>query len=54
VDAAARKLGISRAHLYRELVSTGRLRSVHVGRRRLIPSSAIAELISAREADARG
>jgi excisionase family DNA binding protein len=45
LDEAARLLGIGRTALYREL-DTGRLRSVKVGRRRLIPSSAVAELTS--------
>jgi excisionase family DNA binding protein len=42
-DAAA-ALGLSRASLYKEL-SAGRLRSVHISRRRLVPESALAEYI---------
>jgi excisionase family DNA binding protein len=46
VDEAARRLGCGRSSLYGEL-SAGRLRSVQIGRRRLIPSSAIADRIAA-------
>jgi len=45
VDEAARHLGIGRSALYSELAA-GRLRSLKVGRRRLIPSSALAEFVS--------
>lgn len=41
VDEAARALGIGRTALYGEL-QAGRCRSVKVGRRRLVPSSALA------------
>jgi excisionase family DNA binding protein len=46
-------LSLSRSVLYEELRS-GRLRSVHVGRTRLIPASAITEYVALleREADA--
>ena len=46
-------LSLSRSVLYEELPS-GRLRSVHVGRTRLIPASAITEYVAMleREADA--
>ena len=44
VSDAAAALGLSRASLYKEL-SAGRLRSVHVNRRRLVPASALAEYI---------
>lgn len=47
VDEAATVLGVSRTSVYQEL-QAGRLRSVKVGRRRLIPSSAIAEFIGDR------
>jgi len=43
IPTAAAALGVGRTRLYAELDS-GRLRSVRVGRRRLVPSSAIAEL----------
>ena len=42
-EACALVGGISREHLYQQL-GAGRLRSIRVGRRRLIPESAIAEL----------
>jgi excisionase family DNA binding protein len=45
------RLKIGRSRVYEEL-GTGRLRSVKVGRRRLIPESAIVEFISALEAGA--
>lgn len=41
VDEAASLLGIGRTALYGELMA-GRCRSVKVGRRRLVPSSALA------------
>ena len=43
VDEAAAALGIGRSLTY-ELMARGDLRSVKAGRRRLVPSSAIAEL----------
>ncbi len=46
IDEAARALGIGRTALYREL-TTGHLRSFKVGRRRLIPASAITAFIEA-------
>jgi excisionase family DNA binding protein len=46
IDEAADVLGIGRSRLYAELAA-GQLRSVKIGRRRLVPSSAIAE----RQAD---
>jgi excisionase family DNA binding protein len=45
LPTAAATIGIGRTRLYAELDS-GRLRSVKVGRRRLVPASAIAELLS--------
>lgn len=42
IDEAARALGIGRSALYAELAAD-RIRSIKIGRRRLIPSSAIAE-----------
>jgi excisionase family DNA binding protein len=47
VAEAADALGLSRALLYREL-SAGRLRTVHIGRRRLVPEAAIADYIAER------
>jgi excisionase family DNA binding protein len=50
IDQAASALGIGRTALYDELTD-GRLRSFKVGRRRLIPASAVAAFIEARAAD---
>lgn len=47
IAQAARALGIGRTALYSE-IATGRIRSVKVGRRRLVPSSAINEVASGR------
>jgi excisionase family DNA binding protein len=44
VDEAARRLGISRTTLYGELAA-GRVRSLKVGRRRVIPVDALAEYV---------
>ena len=48
IEQAARALGIGRTALYSE-IGAGRLRSVKVGRRRLVPSSAISEVAAGRE-----
>jgi len=48
VNDAAAALSLSRASLYKEL-SAGRLRTVHVGRRRLVPESALSDYIAERE-----
>jgi excisionase family DNA binding protein len=45
VDEAAAALGVGRSTVYGE-IAAGRLRSLHVGRRRLLPASAIAEFIA--------
>lgn len=45
VPAACERLGIGRSQLYC-LMGSGELRSVKVGRRRLIPESAIAAYIA--------
>jgi excisionase family DNA binding protein len=47
IDQAARAMGIGRTALYSEIAAR-RIRSVKVGRRRLIPSSAISEVASGR------
>ena len=47
IDEAASALGIGRTACYQELTN-GRLRSFKVGRRRLIPASAIDAYIDAR------
>ena len=48
IEQAARALGIGRTALYSE-IGAGRIRSLKVGRRRLIPSSAISEVASGQE-----
>jgi excisionase family DNA binding protein len=48
IEQAARVLGIGRTALYSE-IGAGRIRSVKVGRRRLVPSSAISEVASGQE-----
>ena len=47
VDEARTMLGIGRATFYAE-VAADRVRSIKVGRRRLVPAAAIAEYIAAR------
>lgn len=49
VDEAARTLGIGRSALYAE-IAAGRVTTVKVGRRRLIPSKAITAYITAAAA----
>jgi excisionase family DNA binding protein len=44
IDDAATLTGLSRSRLY-ELLSEGRIRSVAIGRRRLIPVASLRELI---------
>ena len=44
VAEAAHQLGIGRSRLYAEL-GAGRLRSLRVGRRRLVPASAVDEFV---------
>ena len=48
IDEAARALSIGRTALYSE-IGARRIRSVKIGRRRLIPSSAVSEVASRRE-----
>lgn len=52
IDEAAATLGLGRTALYGEL-QAGRLRSIAVGRRRLVPAGAIREFIASAE-DRRG
>jgi excisionase family DNA binding protein len=47
IDEARDALGIGRSLLFGE-IGAGRLRSVRVGRRRLIPAGAIAEYVASR------
>jgi excisionase family DNA binding protein len=49
IESTAETLGVTKATLYKELGS-GRLRSIKVGRRRLIPSSALEAYIAERAA----
>jgi excisionase family DNA binding protein len=49
VDEAATMLGLGRSLAY-DLIGRGELRSIVVGRRRLIPAGAIAEFIAERAA----
>jgi excisionase family DNA binding protein len=51
VDDAAAALSVGRSILYNE-IQAGRLRSVKVGRRRLVPGSAIRSFIASREGNA--
>lgn len=51
VSEAMRILGLSRSAIYRQFQS-GRLRSVHQGRTRLVPASAIAEYVALLESEA--
>ena len=44
IDEAAALLGLGRSRLYNEL-QAGRLRSIKVGRRRLVPAAAISEFV---------
>lgn len=46
IESASALLGIGRSRLYHE-IGTGRLRSIKVGRRRLVPAGAIADFIAA-------
>jgi excisionase family DNA binding protein len=48
VDEAANALGLGRSLLYTE-IQAGRLRSIRVGRRRLVPSVAVADYIGSRQ-----
>jgi excisionase family DNA binding protein len=45
IDEASASLGLGRSKLYAE-IAAGHLRSLKLGRRRLVSSSAIAELIA--------
>jgi len=50
VNEAARVIGVSRSYAY-ELVASGLLASVRLGRRVLIPVSAIEDLVANSRAD---
>lgn len=51
VTEAMRILGLSRSAIYRQFQS-GRLRSVHQGRTRLVPAAANAEYVALLESEA--
>jgi excisionase family DNA binding protein len=51
VSEAMRILGLSRSAIYRQFQS-GRLRSVHQGRTRLVPVTAIADYVALLESEA--
>jgi excisionase family DNA binding protein len=44
VDQAAERLGVSRTSMY-GMIRRGELRTIRVGRRRLVPESAIADVV---------
>jgi excisionase family DNA binding protein len=46
VDEALEVIGIGRTAFYEQLVNTGRLRTIVVGKRRLVPRSAVDELLA--------
>ena len=50
VSEVSRRLGISRDSTY-QLINSGRLRSVSLGRRRVVSATALAELLDATEED---
>jgi excisionase family DNA binding protein len=49
IDTAGAALSLGRSLIYAE-IAAGRLRSIKVGRRRLVPSQAIADYIAERAA----
>jgi excisionase family DNA binding protein len=51
IDEAAKRLGVGRSTT-KTLLGQGRLRSVRLGRRRLIPEAAIGQLIGELEREA--
>lgn len=51
IEAAAGRLGIGRSTLY-GLMNSGQLRSVKIGKNRLIPESAIVEFVARLESEA--
>jgi excisionase family DNA binding protein len=48
-EEAAKVVGLSRGGIY-NLMASGKLRSVKIGRRRIIPASALAELLEGPDA----
>ncbi|RVW01316.1 helix-turn-helix domain-containing protein [Rhodococcus xishaensis] len=51
LESAAQRLGVGRSTLY-GLMNSGQLRSVKIGKSRLIPESAICELVAKLESEA--
>ncbi|MFI8661855.1 helix-turn-helix domain-containing protein [Rhodococcus qingshengii] len=51
IEAAAERLGVGRSTLY-GLMDSGQLRSVKIGKNRLVPESAIVEFIGRLESEA--
>ncbi len=49
IEQVQTRLGIGRSMVF-ELIGSGKLRSVSIGRRRLVPETAIADFIEALEA----
>ena len=49
INEAAEATSLGRSKVY-SLISTGELRSLRIGRRRVIPASAVAEFIKAAQA----
>ena len=49
IEQVQTRLGIGRSMVF-ELIGSGKLRSVSIGRRRLVPETAIAEFIEALQA----
>jgi excisionase family DNA binding protein len=49
IEQVQTRLGIGRSMVF-ELIGAGKLRSVSIGRRRLVPETAIAEFIETLEA----
>lgn len=53
IPEACLALGLGRSRFYQE-VTTGRIRTVTVGRRRLVPVAALGEFIALLESEAAG
>jgi excisionase family DNA binding protein len=53
IEAVMSRLGLGRSSVYEE-IGSGRLRSIKVGRRRLVSESAIVDFIAQLEAGAAG
>ena len=51
IPVVSARLGVSRSSLYR-LISEGAIRTVHIGKRHLIPETALTEFLSSLQAEA--